>query len=115
MPFWFSCGWFYVPLRQRHTRMGAHPLNINTARVLNRSPSVSDGRAGLRGSPFVHLVVAIGKVKNAGPIVIASRHVVPLIWVGHGGNQPAVVDGISILVRKDPEVRRHRCARSGER
>src|ERR1017187_9870860 len=78
--------------RGRHGGMAVHPLNIDTARILDWRPFVSDGRAGLRGSPFVHLVVAIGKVKHAGAIVVAPRHIAPLVWVGRSEHQPAVVD-----------------------
>src|ERR1039458_4428617 len=68
--------------------MAVHRLNIDTARILDWRPFVSDGRAGLRGSPFVDLVVAIGKVKHAGAIVVAKRHIAPV--VGGAGVPPCV-------------------------
>jgi hypothetical protein len=48
--------------------------------------------------------VAIGKIEDAGAVVIAPRHVVPLIRVVHGGVQPAIIDRVGIFVRKNSEL-----------
>lgn len=64
-----------------------------------------DRRASFGRLPFVHFSVSVGEIKSAGAIVVASRHVVPLIWAVHLCDQPAVVNGIGILIRENPELR----------